>query len=69
VPTEGSDQLLPNRLQDLQEKDYPLFLTSRQMLCKLDASIGDPFFKREEDGSMKVIQINDNVWEKYVYLF
>ncbi|XP_053388237.1 LOW QUALITY PROTEIN: TPR and ankyrin repeat-containing protein 1-like [Mercenaria mercenaria] len=51
--SENIDQALPNRLQDLQENAYPLFLTSRQLLCKLDASVGNPFFEREEDGSMK----------------
>ena len=54
--SDATDQPLPNRLQDLQEHDFPLFTTSRHMLCKLDASIGDPFFKREEDGSMSVIK-------------
>ncbi|XP_053381229.1 TPR and ankyrin repeat-containing protein 1-like [Mercenaria mercenaria] len=51
--TERHNQVLPNRLQDLQEHAFPLFLTSRQLLCKLDASLGDSFFSREEDGSLK----------------
>ncbi|XP_053388238.1 TPR and ankyrin repeat-containing protein 1-like [Mercenaria mercenaria] len=49
----SNDQSIPNRLQDLQENAYPLFLTSRELLCKLDASLGHPFFEREKDGSLK----------------
>ncbi|XP_053381233.1 TPR and ankyrin repeat-containing protein 1-like [Mercenaria mercenaria] len=51
--SENIDQALPNRLQDLQENAYPLFLTSRQLLCKLDASVGNSFFERNDDGSLK----------------
>ncbi|KAL3888638.1 hypothetical protein ACJMK2_001003 [Sinanodonta woodiana] len=46
---------LPSRLQDVDEFLFPLFLTSRQLLLMLDASIGAPyFFDRKEDGSLKV---------------
>ncbi|KAL3888661.1 hypothetical protein ACJMK2_001026 [Sinanodonta woodiana] len=45
---------LPSRLQDVDESLFPLFLTSRQLLLMLDASIGAPyFFDRKEDGSLK----------------
>ncbi|KAL3888631.1 hypothetical protein ACJMK2_000996 [Sinanodonta woodiana] len=45
---------LPSRLQDVDEFLFPLFLTSRQLLLMLDASIGAPyFFDRKEDGSLK----------------
>ena len=46
---------VPNRLQDVDDYLFPLFLTSRQLLLMLDASLGPPyFFDRKEDGSLKV---------------
>ncbi|XP_064596809.1 TPR and ankyrin repeat-containing protein 1-like [Liolophura sinensis] len=51
---EGEDRALPNRLQDIPNHNYPLFLTSQQLLLLLDASLpSNPFFEREEDGSLK----------------
>ncbi|XP_059158005.1 TPR and ankyrin repeat-containing protein 1-like isoform X2 [Physella acuta] len=45
---------LPNTLQDVDDFSYPLFLTSRQLLLMLDASIdGQPFFPRDEDLALK----------------
>ncbi|KAG9475983.1 hypothetical protein GDO78_002841 [Eleutherodactylus coqui] len=41
------------RLQDIQDDNYPLFITSQQLLLLLDASMPDPFFSRNEDGSLK----------------
>lgn len=52
---EHEEEILPNRLQDVQDYSFPLFLTSRQLLLMLDASIGPPyFFERKEDGALKV---------------
>ncbi|XP_045164107.2 TPR and ankyrin repeat-containing protein 1-like [Mercenaria mercenaria] len=49
------EEVLPCRLQDVQDYSFPLFLTSRQLLLMLDASIGPPyFFERKEDWSLKV---------------
>ena len=49
------EENVPNRLQDVDDYLYPLFLTSRQLLLMLDASLGPPyFFDRKEDGSLKV---------------
>ncbi|XP_053215483.1 TPR and ankyrin repeat-containing protein 1 [Podarcis raffonei] len=47
--------LEPNvhRLQDVKDENFPLFLTSRQLLLFLDASMPEPFFLRNEDGSLK----------------
>nr|XP_016849904.1 PREDICTED: TPR and ankyrin repeat-containing protein 1 [Anolis carolinensis] len=47
--------LEPNvyRLQDVKDESFPLFVTSRQFLLLLDASMSDPFFLRNEDGSLK----------------
>lgn len=42
-----------HRLQDIKDEHFPLFVTSRQLLLLLDASIPDPFFPRNEDGSLK----------------
>uniref|UniRef100_A0A8C4TF54 Tetratricopeptide repeat and ankyrin repeat containing 1 n=1 Tax=Erpetoichthys calabaricus TaxID=27687 RepID=A0A8C4TF54_ERPCA len=47
--------LEPNihRLQDIQDEHYPLFVTSQQLLLLLDASMPEPFFPRNPDGSMR----------------
>lgn len=52
---EASTEELPNRLQDIPDSSYPLFLTSKQYLLLLDASLENPFFERHDDGSVKVI--------------
>uniref|UniRef100_A0A8C3HIW8 Tetratricopeptide repeat and ankyrin repeat containing 1 n=1 Tax=Chrysemys picta bellii TaxID=8478 RepID=A0A8C3HIW8_CHRPI len=47
--------LEPNvyKLQDVKDENFPLYVTSKQLLLLLDASIPDPFFLRNEDGSLK----------------
>lgn len=47
--------LEPNvhKLQDLRDENFPLFITSKQLLLLLDASLPKPFFLRNEDGSLK----------------
>nr|XP_058146756.1 TPR and ankyrin repeat-containing protein 1 isoform X2 [Dasypus novemcinctus] len=47
--------LEPNvhKLQDLKDENFPLFVTSKQLLLLLDASLPNPFFLRNEDGSLK----------------
>lgn len=47
--------LEPNtyKLQDLRDENFPLFVTSKQLLLLLDASLPNPFFLRNEDGSLK----------------
>ncbi|XP_069929054.1 TPR and ankyrin repeat-containing protein 1 isoform X2 [Oryctolagus cuniculus] len=42
-----------HKLQDLRDENFPLFVTSKQMLLLLDASLPKPFFLRNEDGSLK----------------
>ncbi|KAM5280423.1 TPR and ankyrin repeat-containing protein 1 isoform 2-T2 [Ctenodactylus gundi] len=42
-----------HRLQDLKDENFPLFVTSKQLLLLLDASLPKPFFLRNEDGSLK----------------
>lgn len=42
-----------HRLQDLKDENFPLFVTSKQLLLLLDASLPEPFFLRNEDGSLK----------------
>ncbi|NXI49840.1 TRNK1 protein, partial [Chloroceryle aenea] len=44
-----------HRLQDIKDENFPLFVTSKQLLLLLDASMPDPFFPRNEDGSLKKI--------------
>lgn len=41
------------RLQDVKDENFPLFVTSKQLLLLLDASMPEPFFLRNEDGSLK----------------
>ncbi|KAM6449662.1 TPR and ankyrin repeat-containing protein 1 isoform 2-T2 [Liasis olivaceus] len=41
------------RLQDVKDENFPLFLTTKQLLLLLDASVPEPFFLRNEDGSLK----------------
>ncbi|XP_051878840.1 TPR and ankyrin repeat-containing protein 1-like isoform X2 [Pristis pectinata] len=41
------------RLQDIKDENYPLFMTSKQLLLLIDASLPEPFFPRNEDGSLK----------------
>ncbi|XP_052214395.1 TPR and ankyrin repeat-containing protein 1-like isoform X2 [Dreissena polymorpha] len=49
------DENLPPRLQDVEDYAFPMFVTSRQLLLMLDASVGPPFFfERKDDGSLKV---------------
>ncbi|NXW58703.1 TRNK1 protein, partial [Eurystomus gularis] len=47
--------LEPNvhKLQDIKDENFPLFVTSKQLLLLLDASMPDPFFPRNQDGSLK----------------
>ncbi|NXP07602.1 TRNK1 protein, partial [Thinocorus orbignyianus] len=47
--------LEPNvhKLQDIKDENFPLFVTSKQLLLLLDASMPDPFFPRNEDGSLE----------------
>ncbi|NXA49639.1 TRNK1 protein, partial [Nothocercus julius] len=47
--------LEPNihKLQDVNDENFPLFITSKHLLLLLDASMPDPFFPRNEDGSLK----------------
>ena len=45
---------LPSRFQDVHPAAFPLFLTSREFLLMLDASLPPPyFFERNEDGTLK----------------
>jgi hypothetical protein len=48
------DEPLPNRLQLAHHCAYPLFVTSKQFLMILDASLPEPnFFPRNNDGSVR----------------
>ncbi|XP_062576553.1 TPR and ankyrin repeat-containing protein 1-like [Saccostrea cucullata] len=45
---------LPAKFQDLQNDQFPVFTTSRRLLLTLDASLPDPFFKRDSSGNILV---------------
>ncbi|XP_070564892.1 LOW QUALITY PROTEIN: TPR and ankyrin repeat-containing protein 1-like [Ptychodera flava] len=47
------DNSLPYRLQDAHPAQYPMFLTSRQWLLMMDATLPEPYFPRKPDGSLK----------------
>lgn len=49
------DTDLPNRLQDLSEKQYPLFITAKYFWLMLDATLGAPYYfeRNPGDGSLK----------------
>ncbi|XP_048237146.1 TPR and ankyrin repeat-containing protein 1-like [Haliotis rufescens] len=45
---------LPSKLKVVTDVSFPLFLTSKQLLLMLDASLDPPhFFERNEDGSLR----------------
>ncbi|KAK7486004.1 hypothetical protein BaRGS_00022756 [Batillaria attramentaria] len=44
---------IPHRLQDIHGHQYPLFLTSKQLILMLDASLPKPhFFDRDDNGRL-----------------
>ncbi|XP_041045071.1 TPR and ankyrin repeat-containing protein 1-like isoform X2 [Carcharodon carcharias] len=51
------------RLQDVKDENFPLFITSEQLLLLIDASLPDPFFPRNEDGSLKKTIVGWSVQE------
>ncbi|XP_050746673.1 TPR and ankyrin repeat-containing protein 1 isoform X2 [Gymnogyps californianus] len=60
--------LEPNvhKLQDIKDENFPLFVTSKQLLLLLDASMPDPFFPRNEDGSLKRVIVGWSPQEDFV---
>ncbi|XP_066280343.1 TPR and ankyrin repeat-containing protein 1-like [Branchiostoma lanceolatum] len=46
----NQDEKIPVSLQDVNPAGFPLFLDSRQWLLMLDASLEEPFFKRDDEG-------------------
>lgn len=53
----AAEETIPQRLQDLQNIHFPLFLTSRKLLLMLDGSLPDPFFRRDASGNIVVRNI------------
>ncbi|XP_006869247.1 PREDICTED: TPR and ankyrin repeat-containing protein 1 [Chrysochloris asiatica] len=54
-----------HRLQDLKDENFPLFVTSKQLLLLLDASLPNPFFLRNEDGSLKRTIVGWSIQEEF----
>ena len=53
------DQPLPNRIQDISDNQFPIFITSKKLLLMLDASLKKPyFFERKKDGSLRVMGLH-----------
>jgi len=49
------DMPIPPRLQDVDDYQYPLFITSKKLLLMLDAALGQEyFFERDDHGNLKV---------------
>ncbi|NXH15878.1 TRNK1 protein, partial [Bucco capensis] len=55
-----------HKLQDIKDEHFPLFVTSKQLLLLLDASLPDPFFPRNDDGSLKRIIVGWSAQEDLV---
>ncbi|XP_063425387.1 TPR and ankyrin repeat-containing protein 1-like [Mytilus trossulus] len=48
------DEDLPNRFQDINKMQYPVFITAKHFWLMLDATLGPPYyFERHIDGSSK----------------
>ena len=59
-----ADRPLPYSLNDLEDFQFPLFVSSNQCLLMLDASLGAPyFFDRNDDLSLQV-----NIKGLHVYI-
>lgn len=43
---------IPAAYEDLKPKDFPLFVTVKQLLYMLDASLGYSFFARDKNNRM-----------------
>ena len=66
---------VPEKFDDFQNDDFPVFLTSKKLLMMIDASLPNPFFKRDSSGKLLVsVQnystrvfsiIGDNVFINY----
>ncbi|XP_022098419.1 TPR and ankyrin repeat-containing protein 1-like [Acanthaster planci] len=52
-PLAQQDTPIPHRFQDAHQARFPLFLSSRQFLLILDASLPNSYFPRDADGSLK----------------
>ncbi|NXG23123.1 TRNK1 protein, partial [Grallaria varia] len=55
-----------HKLQDVKDENFPMFVTSKRLLLLLDASMPDPFFPRNEDGSLKRIIVGWSPQEDFV---
>ncbi|NWV71951.1 TRNK1 protein, partial [Malurus elegans] len=55
-----------HKLQDIKDENFPLFVTSKQLLLLLDASMPDPFFPRNEDGSLKRVIVGWSPQEDFI---
>lgn len=45
---------VPEKFDDFQNDDFPVFLTSKKLLMMIDASLPNPFFKRDSSGKLLV---------------
>ncbi|XP_022098421.1 TPR and ankyrin repeat-containing protein 1-like isoform X2 [Acanthaster planci] len=52
-PLAQQDTPIPDRFQDAHQARFPLFLTPHQFLLILDASLPNPYFPREANGTLK----------------
>ena len=69
------EKTVPEKFDDFQNDDFPVFLTSKKLLMMIDGSLPNPFFKRDSSGKLLVsVQnystrvfsiIGDNVFINY----
>lgn len=45
---------VPEKFDDFHNDDFPVFLTSKKLLMMIDASLPNPFFKRDSSGKLLV---------------
>ena len=51
---EEIEQIESMKIEDIKPENYPLFVTTKDLLMLIDNSLpGEPFFERDEDGNLK----------------
>ena len=54
------EKAIPERFDDFQNDEFPVFLTSKKLLLIIDGSLPNPFFKRDSSGKLLVRVQNHN---------
>lgn len=62
------EKAVPERLDDFQNDDFPVFLTSKKLLMMIDGSLPNPFFKRDSSGKLLVSFQNHTMIVSYIHV-